>query len=197
MYEENVDTYTDINYPNFTAPGTEAAARGGNISHRKDTDTSLIVQLPENREAPQKGSSHDPSKVTGSCLSAEALFLSAEALSLFEKQRDALIKTLNYMELGLINEDEYNEDGLKFDMRKWVLKRDCGTAGCIGGTAMMLANDEALFYSYPTEYGSAPDAVEHLFFHWGDFHVTVPIAAKQLRKYLTTGECPKEWVPEN
>ncbi len=133
---------------------------------------------------------YDPSKVTG-------LFLSAEELGLFEKQRDALIKTLNYMELGLINEDDYNEDGLKFYMGTWVAKRECGTAGCIGGTAIMLANDHTLFYSYPTKYGSAPDALEHLFFHWGDVHVTVPIAAKQLRKYLTTGECPEQWGSEN
>ena len=134
---------------------------------------------------------YDPSKET-------SLFLSAEALSLFEKQRAALIKTLNYMELGLINEDDYNEDGLKFYMGTWLSKRDCGTAGCIGGTAMMLANDEELFNNYPTKYGSAPDALERLFFSWDDnVHVTVPIAAKQLRKYLTTGECPRQWAPEN
>ena len=133
---------------------------------------------------------YDPSKVTG-------LFLSAAALNLFEKQRDALIKTLNYMELGLINEHDYNGDGLKFYMGTWIRKRECGTAGCIGGTAIMLANDKKLFNSYPTQYGDAPDALEHLFFQWGDAHVTVPIAAKQLRKYLTTGECPRGWAPEN
>ena|SRR5882672_517956 len=132
---------------------------------------------------------HDPSKET-------SLFLSAEALSLFEKQRDALIKTLNYMELGLINEDEYNQDGLRFYMGEWLTKRDCGTAGCIGGTAIMLANDEELFSDYPTTYRMTPPALDNLFFSWGNVHVTVPIAAKQLRKYLTTGKCPRQWLPE-
>jgi len=61
----------------------------------------------------------------------------------------------------------------------------------------MLANDDTLFNNYPTQYGGAPDALEHLFFQWGDAHVTVPIAAKQLRKYLTTGECPRDWALEN
>src|SRR6266853_1190775 len=113
---------------------------------------------------------HDPSKET-------SLFLSAEALGLFEKQRDALIKTLNYMELGLINEDEFNQDGLRFQMNTWRDVYDgCGTAGCIGGTAIMLANDESLFASHPTQYGSSPPALDNLFFSWGAFHVTVPIA---------------------
>ena len=133
---------------------------------------------------------YDPSKDT-------SLFLSAEALSLFEKQRDALIKTLNYMELGLINEHDYNQDGLKFCMKTWRSSTPCGTAGCIGGTAVMLANDRLLFNDYPTEYRNSPAALENLFFKWGNVPITVPAAAKQLRKYLMTGECPRQWVPEN
>lgn len=78
-------------------------------------------------------------------------FKSAADLDLTEPQRDALIKTLGFMECGEIKHISLDEvayaDGKQeavfsglFNLAAWVdSDYRCGTVGCIGGTAELIS----------------------------------------------------------
>ena len=121
-------------------------------------------------------------------------FKTADELGLFEEQRYWLGETLRYMESGVFSHKTYNQDGLMFRMNDWITAHDdCGTACCIGGTACMLADKPQLFNTFP---GSYPVTLEKLFSLWTEkgTEVSVERGAAQLRKFLTTGECPWYWA---
>jgi hypothetical protein len=139
-------------------------------------------------------------------------FLSAEQLKLTDRQRTALIKTLNLMEThGIDHEKHINGPTLtgswRFDMREWVspestLKNECGTVCCIGGTASLLDGGpyassitNSIFHD---QWGklTGDQNLANLFYRWSKRgkKVTVDCASQQLRKYLETGMCPWDWA---
>lgn len=144
-------------------------------------------------------------------------FLSPADLGLFPAQHSALIGTLQLLEQGLLRHVQENQigPGLEgiapevddipnthvFNMNCWLSQRseDCGTIGCIGGTAALLSGDLSLFDVFPSRKGShpedAPQALHDLFYpsieeSYED--VTPSEAARQLRLYLETGT--HEWA---
>lgn len=113
-------------------------------------------------------------------------FLPAANLKISEKQRDALIAVLLLFEGGevkhgpVVYRDLRKGEQRKFNMAEW----DCGTACCIGGWADQLGG--AGF----DEMAKFPVELERLFFPplSIDMHdVTVPQAARAVRRYLETG----------
>ena len=122
-------------------------------------------------------------------------FKSAADLDLSEGQRDALVKTLNFMECGTIKHISLDNVALAdddqtqvftglFNLSVWVdSDYRCGTVGCIGGTAELISG-----VSF-ADWENKP-RLQQLFnprlIH--DFDsVTVEQAAKALRGFLTTG----------
>jgi hypothetical protein len=132
-------------------------------------------------------------------------FLSAEELSLTERQRKALIDTLELMETRGIDNNKYI-NGKRFNMSHWITnyngknRAECGSICCIGGTASLLAGkrikgeyEDSIFHD---EAGNitVSTALANLFFNWGSGPVTVDRAAKELRNYLETANCPSNWA---
>lgn len=136
----------------------------------------------------------------------------AKELGITELQHKSLCLTLSYLETGKVKyfdydeemtsdlpSEKYNFSGL-FNMSVWKANTDCGTVGCIAGTAEMLGGCrfnmlngvdkpdlELLFY---------PHHISHRY--WDE--ITVEYAARALRNYLTYGHpkwdeiVPKEWL---
>lgn len=149
-------------------------------------------------EAPESGASFNitetDSALTDLAERAKALlsqdsFLSYRKLRIRKRQRTALIKTLKLMEAKGISHKKFI-DGRIFDMNHWndPYVHTCGTTCCIGGTASLLAGDDGLFDSYNSI------SLENLFYEWGGDDVSVKRAAKQLRFFLETGECARNWA---
>lgn len=123
-------------------------------------------------------------------------FKTAKELHLSEPQVDALRKTLVMMETQQIEFIPYGKVGIlteaysgpvgnqrfcgKFNMAGSFMEMECGTAGCIRGTAMMISK-----VYLPTTGGS--QGFTDLCYNWiGDPNVEQ--AARALRNYLTYGE---------
>lgn len=133
-------------------------------------------------------------------------FLSAEGLKLTERQRIALIKTLDLMEAHGIDNFKVI-DGKRFNMNEWMNgTHSCSTVCCIGGTASLLDGGPyesesgtgysvSIFHSKRGFTGSR--ALKRLFYDWGGGSPTVERAALQLRYYLKTGKCPIDWADKN
>lgn len=136
-------------------------------------------------------------------------FMTAEALGITEKQRDALIKTLALMDSGKLSHttsygayhpQEREFPGSRaftghFNMSEWGYRFDCGTVACIGGTAELLAG-ERLFSPMTMitlTRTHLPPFLQDLFYpaigvlcdSWDE--ITVEQAAMALRSYLTVG----------
>jgi hypothetical protein len=136
-------------------------------------------------------------------------FKTAEDLALKEVEKDALIKTLVFLEtkkikhVGFCNEWSITYDHKftgHFNMATWGRAAPCGTVACIGGTADRLGNLETTIAS------NANSSLRELFepscigpMQWVE--ITTEQAATALRSYLTTGDarwdlalnlCPQE-----
>jgi hypothetical protein len=124
-------------------------------------------------------------------------FRSAEALSIREDWRAALIKTLAFMESGAmvriplkeITPEVFECGPRLFNMAEW----GCGTVGCIGGTAEAIGRVQ--FTGYSTGY-SPNGALYNLFFprHPEYDDITLSQASRALRNYLTTGSAQWESI---
>jgi hypothetical protein len=123
-------------------------------------------------------------------------FLTATELSISERERDVLIKVLGMMESGKIKNSpkkigsfihDLPQTSLDyFNMRYFNKTFECGTVGCILGWARYLAPRTFLF---DTDYDESPSPLRVLFFEFPrDKTITVKIAAKALRNFLTTGQ---------
>ncbi|MCA6108168.1 hypothetical protein [Bradyrhizobium cenepequi] len=126
-------------------------------------------------------------------------YLSAEVLRIEPAVRDALIKTLDAFESGLIrhveptdlkpvdwSEPYSHQFSGEFNMAQWFMPHKCGTAACIGGTAELIGGlgphtinaaktPELYFLFYPD-----CDAEYH--------GIKVEHAREALRNYLTFGD---------
>lgn len=140
----------------------------------------------------------------------------ASDLLLTEEQHNALLSTLSLMESGnlrhisQINEVTFvklpleNSDlnNHRFSMNVWTGVQGCGSVGCIGGTACIIAHNYQLFdniwtVNLPLAQRKANKVLENLFYpptdktgeakHNNYNAITVEEAAVQLRKYLETG----------
>lgn len=125
-------------------------------------------------------------------------FKSAEELGINDRQRDALIKTLELMEAGKVKHVPYCElhkrsthNGYHFNMELWVRRGlTCGTVACLGGTAELIGGED-LWNDTPWNKHKHP--LKNLFF--GSIYdcggvsgnTTDKQAAKALRGYLETG----------
>jgi hypothetical protein len=128
-------------------------------------------------------------------------FMSAADLGISDQQRDALQKTLVLLETGKLEHiptalslpDEEQEVvppefGGTFNMRWWSFAHNCGTAGCIGGTAEMISGvGFGMWGAHP--------GLSKLFWPVSIFEkeedldsITTSQAAHALRSYLTTGD---------
>lgn len=141
-------------------------------------------------------------------------FLSPTDLGLFPHQHSSLIETLQMLEAGLLRHIVPERFGRSyealapetddipnthvFNMNCWLSEReeDCGSIGCIGGTACLIAGDLKLFHRFPAALDNnyteeMPTALYNLFYPTNDGisydNITPEEAAKQLRLYLTTG----------
>ena len=125
-------------------------------------------------------------------------FKSAEQLYLSEKQKEALVRTLELLENGKLLHvrdfcPEIDKKGEKFtghfNMAYWRAKDSCRTVACIGGTAELISGVKFLD---PNKFigGHFPPKLNELFFRpTGHFNSKTPAqAAKALRNYLTTGD---------
>lgn len=95
----------------------------------------------------------------------ECEYRTAEQLTITEEQRNALIKTLKYLQAGKMKHtdgnliDAFNENyqynrkqqPKKFNLAVWMgtdlADHSCGTVCCIGGTAEALVGDK-VFYNW-------------------------------------------------
>jgi hypothetical protein len=132
-------------------------------------------------------------------------FLSPAELRLSDKQHAALVLALGAMERGeleYVNEYEeffYMSDNRSksppkfFNIMYWNhyirARAGCGTIACIGGTAELLGH--CRFDS--AAVGRNPQ-LNDLFYPPFDTGITVPMAARALRSYLTTGNAHWEEV---
>lgn len=134
-------------------------------------------------------------------------FMTAEALGITEKQRDALIKTLALMDSGKLSHttsygayhpQEHGFPGPRaftghFNMSEWGYRSDCGTVACIGGTAELLAGERLFSPPNTLIRTHLPPLLQDLFYpaartlldSWDE--ITVEQAAMALRSYLTVG----------
>src|SRR3954469_18561259 len=137
-------------------------------------------------------------------------FMTAKDLDLTDEQHSALIKVLALLETEEITYLPSRKDLLLlpkkhyFNMAIWygpnpknLNEVECGTMGCIGGTAGAIAGDSLLFDINHLEPGGCKDdtALSFLFFpniHTGYASITAEQAATALRSYLTTGSC--DWT---
>ena len=123
-------------------------------------------------------------------------FESAADLDLTEPQRDALIKTLGFMECGKIkhvslDEVAFSDDSQEavfsglFNLSAWIdSDYRCGTVGCIGGTAELISG--VSFEGWENKWRlqqlfSPSTLIDHF------DSVTVEQAARALRGFLTSG----------
>lgn len=123
-------------------------------------------------------------------------FQTPEALGLTAPQHRALVLTLNALEREELrhvpidrvlrgNSTDYTGH---FNMSAWNSTEECGTVGCIGGTAELLGSLTAHSLIYCAAANRTfrdllyPKIGEKL---WSD--ITVDQAATALRSYLTTG----------
>ena len=118
-------------------------------------------------------------------------FKTAADLGITEQQKDALIKTLVLMETNKMSHVPHTElrcppnidlefNGF-FNMAYSYAIADCGTVGCIRGTAEMISGVE-----FPVL--DLPDGLGDLFYSWGGGDPGPAEAAIALRSYLTTGD---------
>lgn len=121
-------------------------------------------------------------------------FKSAADLDITEAQKDALIKTLVLLETGKL---EFTKSpGFSFlvdidakftghfNMAHWRRKTDCGTIGCIGGTAELVG--DVTFDDYHENEGLLSLFNPRDVSSWRN--LTTEAAARALRSYLTTGD---------
>lgn len=123
-------------------------------------------------------------------------FQTPEALGLTAPQHRALVLTLNALERGELRHapidgvqryDSANYTG-HFNMEIWNSAEDCGTVGCIGGTAELLGSLNS--YSL-ADCAAVNGNLRGLLYPNIDGKlwefITVDQAATALRSYLTTG----------
>jgi hypothetical protein len=122
-------------------------------------------------------------------------FLSATALRISDDWLQALIKTLALMESGAlvhiplkeITPEVFEGGGPRlFNMGEW----DCGTVGCIGGTAEVIGGVEI-------RVGCCSKPALHNLFYPGHPEydlITLEQATRALRNYLTTGSAQWESI---
>lgn len=122
-------------------------------------------------------------------------FKSAADLGITEPQFEALKKTLVLLETAKLRHVDALMTGAsdgtsfsgEFNMCNWKTRHECGTVGCIGGTAELIGNVSFGFiYHHPNR------ALRDLFLpsfsskKWNE--ITPVQAATALRSYLTTGD---------
>jgi hypothetical protein len=120
-------------------------------------------------------------------------FLSATSLRISDDWLQALIKTLALMESGElmhiplkeITPEVFERGPRLFNMGQW----ECGTVGCIGGTAEIVGHVN--FWGYGSHA-----ALYNLFFprHPEYDEITLEQATQALRNYLTTGSAQWESI---
>ena len=121
-------------------------------------------------------------------------FKSPKKLGLTAAQHTALVKTLQLMEEGKIHYVDVRKVDWKipndgkhyFNMTLWrAASHNCGTIGCIGGTAEMLGGVDLVY----TCRKMSDRNLHNLFFGDGvKFETTDQEAAVALRGYLETGK---------
>lgn len=128
-------------------------------------------------------------------------FMAAEQLGLRPEHREALVKTLGYLERGEVEQLDFSDyrtfrvrvQGIKdrFNMAYWSTELSCGTVRCLGGTAEMLGK---LRYCVLAEVAGDNPELSNLLYVSGvaqsvDLRtITITEAAQALRNYLTTGK---------
>lgn len=121
-------------------------------------------------------------------------FKAAADLGITEPQKEALMKTLVLLETGKLahvpassESDSWPTFSGHFNMCNWSGRYDCGTIGCIGGTAEMIGG-----VSFGPVYGFINSALKNLFLppmNMATWHSITPAqAATALRSYLTYGD---------
>ncbi|MHB8272690.1 hypothetical protein [Bradyrhizobium sp.] len=118
-------------------------------------------------------------------------FKSAADLGITEPQLDALRKVLVLLETGRLRHvpahklrgsmDEPRFAGL-FNMWYSFADSECGSVGCIRGSAMMISGVD-----FPAGRDN-PDGLHELFYNWSGGDPNDQQAAAALRSYLTTGD---------
>lgn len=124
--------------------------------------------------------------------------LSAAKLRITERERAALVLTLQYMETGRLVHAPVTDDNKEilpsseftghFNMDMWNSAEKCGTVACIGGTAEMLGRLQHRSFADTVRPGSSlyhllypPTLIDYA-------EITVEQAARALRSYLSTGK---------